>query len=594
MTVLDLAIRGGTVVAQDGVRRADVGVADGRIVAVAAELDGSAREEIGAAGLHVLPGAVDAHVHLNDPGRADWEGFATGTHAAAAGGTTTVVDMPLNALPPTIDGAAFDAKRAAGEGAALVDFALWGGLVPGDVDRLDETAARGVVGFKAFMADSGVPEFATADDLTLYEGMRRAAALRLPVAVHAESDAITRGLAARAGREGRTGVRDYVRARPAIAEVEAIGRALLLAEETGCALHVVHVSTGRGVALVAEARARGVDATCETCPHYLVLDESDAERLGAVAKCAPSLRPAAEREALWLAVKGGGVAFVASDHSPAPPALKRSDDFFAVWGGIAGAQTLLGLLLHAATTSAASGSSGSRSSPRPRPRGACACAPRAASSRAPTPTSCSPTWTARPRSRPRPCTTGTPTAPTPAGRFAGASRARSSAAPPSSPTAASSRRPPAVSSSPSPHRRAHHDHRVDHRRALHVQGAARGGARAEDVRRLHEAPPLRAEGRPRALERRVDVDPARRVRCRGRLREPHEPPRARPDPALPGRLQRDRDPPALRRLPVREHRRPARRQPLPHGHRGQREPPRARRDDALGRCAGHRLRPRLT
>jgi allantoinase len=165
--------------------------------------------------------------------------------------------------------------------------------------------------------------------------------------VHAESDAITRGLAARADREGRTGVRDYVRARPAIAEVEAIGRALLLAEETGCALHVVHVSTGRGVALVAEARARGVDATCETCPHYLVLDESDAERLGAVAKCAPSLRPAAEREALWLAVKGGGVAFVASDHSPAPPALKRSDDFFAVWGGIAGAQTLLGLLLHA-------------------------------------------------------------------------------------------------------------------------------------------------------------------------------------------------------------------------------------------------------
>jgi allantoinase len=182
-----------------------------------------------------------------------------------------------------------------------------------------------------------------ADDLTLYEGMRAAAALGLPVAVHAESEAITSALAARARRDGRTGVRDYLASRPAIAEVEAIGRALLLAEETGCALHVVHVSTGRGVALVAEARARGVDATCETCPHYLVLNKDDAERLGAVAKCAPPLRPAAEPDALWAALDD--LAFVASDHSPAPPELKRADDFFAVWGGIAGAQALLGLLL---------------------------------------------------------------------------------------------------------------------------------------------------------------------------------------------------------------------------------------------------------
>ena len=140
-------------------------------------------------------------------------------------------------------------------------------------------------------------------------------------------------------------MRDYLRSRPAVAEAEAIGRALLLAEETGCALHVVHVSTGRGVALVAEARARGVDATCETCPHYLVLDEHDAERLGAVAKCSPPLRPVAEREALWAALDQ--IAFVASDHSPSPPELKRSDDAFANWGGITGVQTLLGLLLDA-------------------------------------------------------------------------------------------------------------------------------------------------------------------------------------------------------------------------------------------------------
>jgi allantoinase len=347
MSAFDLLIRDGTVVAPEGVRRADVAVLDGHVVAVAPEVGDSAREVLDAAGLHVLPGAVDAHVHLDDPGRADWEGFETGTRALAAGGTTTCVDMPLNALPPTIDAAAFDAKVAAAHGTALVDFALWGGLVPGNVERLPELAARGVVGFKAFMSDSGVPEFARADDLTLYEGMRAAAALGLPVAVHAESEAITSALGARARAHGRIGVRDYLASRPAIAEVEAIARALLLAEETGCALHVVHVSTGRGVALVAEARARGVDATCETCPHYLVLDEDDAQRLGAVAKCAPPLRPARERDALWRAAVAGTIAFVASDHSPAPAELKRDDDFFAVWGGISGAQSLLALLLDA-------------------------------------------------------------------------------------------------------------------------------------------------------------------------------------------------------------------------------------------------------
>ena len=343
MSDLDLAIRGGTVVAPDGVRRAEVGVADGRIVAVAPELERDAREEIDASGLHILPGAVDAHVHLNDPGRADTEGFETGTRAAAAGGTTTVVDMPLNARPPTIDARAFDAKVAAARGRAHVDFALWGGLVPGNADRMEELAARGVVGFKAFMSDTTTPEFAMADDLTLYEGMRIAAEVGRPVAVHAESEAITSALAARARRAGRRGVRDYLASRPALAEVEAIARALLLAEEAGCALHVVHVSTGRGVALVAEARARGVDATCETCPHYLVFDEEDAERLGAPAKCAPPLRPPAEVAALWATMDD--IAFVASDHSPSLPESKQGEDFFAIWGGIIGCQALLGVLL---------------------------------------------------------------------------------------------------------------------------------------------------------------------------------------------------------------------------------------------------------
>jgi len=338
----DLVVRGGSVLGGVAV---DVGVADGRIAAVEPELAGGAAEVVDAAGLLVLPGAVDAHVHLNDPGRAHWEGFATGTAALAAGGTTTAIDMPLNAIPPTLDGASFAAKVEAARGAARVDVALWGGLVPGDLDRLDELAAAGVIGFKAFMSASGVEEFAAADDLTLIEGMARAARLGLPVAVHAESDVLTGRLAARAMAAGRMGVRDYRASRPVVAEVEAIERAILFATETGCALHVVHVSSGRGVARVAEARARGVDVTCETCPHYLVLDAQDAERLGAAAKCAPPLRPAAVVEELWAAVLGGDVDLIATDHSPSPASLKETGaDHFGAWGGIPGAQTLMALV----------------------------------------------------------------------------------------------------------------------------------------------------------------------------------------------------------------------------------------------------------
>ena len=341
----DVAIRGGTVVAADGPRRADVAIAAGRIVAVAAEIAGAAAESIDAAGCHVFPGVVDPHVHFNDPGRADWEGFDTGSAALAAGGGTLFVDMPLNASPPTLDAASFDAKVAAARGRSRTDFALWGGIVPGHVDQLPELAARGVAGFKAFMCASGIDDFPAADDATLWRGMRAAADLGLPVLVHAENDAIPAALAREAIAAGRTGVRDYLASRPVIVELEAIGRAIALAADTRCRLHVVHVSSGAGVALVAEARARGVDVSCETCPHYLVLTADDVARLGSVAKCAPPPRSADVQAELWRALAAGDVAFVASDHSPAPLALKQSANFFEVWGGIAGVQATLGLML---------------------------------------------------------------------------------------------------------------------------------------------------------------------------------------------------------------------------------------------------------
>jgi allantoinase len=345
MNSYDLIIRNGSVVTESGIGVADVAVSDGVIVALEPEIDGDAKEAIDATGQHLFPGVIDAHVHFNEPGRTDWEGWASGSRALAAGGGTCAFDMPLNAHPPTVDGAAFDAKRAAAESQSVTDFALWGGLVPGNLDRLDELAAKGAIGVKAFMSNSGIDDFPAVDDLTLYEGMVRAAKLGLIVAVHAESEAITSALAAHALREGRTSARDYVESRPVVAELEAIARAIFFAEETGCALHIVHVSTGRGAALVATAKARGVDVSCETCPHYLALTEDYLERLGAVAKCAPPLRSADVQGELWQGLLAGNVPMIASDHSPSPPSMKGGSDFFAMWGGISGCQSLLSVIL---------------------------------------------------------------------------------------------------------------------------------------------------------------------------------------------------------------------------------------------------------
>ena len=341
----DLIVRGGTVVTPAGPVAADLGVADGQIRALGPDLSGAGGEVVNAAGLHVFPGVIDAHVHFNEPGRAHWEGFETGSRALAAGGGTVFFDMPLNAHPPTIDAPSFQLKLAAAQKKSVVDFAFWGGLVPQNLDRLAELADCGVIGFKAFMADSGIDDFPCVDDRALREGMKRAAQLRLPVAVHAESEAMTRQLAQDCLARARTSIRDYLASRPIAAELDAIRRALDLAGETGCALHVVHVSCGEGVQLIAEARRRGADVSCETCPHYLALTEADAEKLGPPAKCAPPLRSAQEQESLWQQLLAGELTTVGSDHSPSPPDMKQDANFFKVWGGISGAQHTLPILL---------------------------------------------------------------------------------------------------------------------------------------------------------------------------------------------------------------------------------------------------------
>jgi allantoinase len=348
----DLVVRNGTVVTPGAIVHADIAVENGVIAAIAPGLPGGARE-IDAQGLLVLPGLIDIHVHFNEPGRADWEGAATGSRALAAGGGVLFFDMPLNSSPCTVSAAAFDEKRAALERSSIADFALWGGLIPGSVrdslarGAMEEMASRGAIGFKAFMANSGLDDFPRADDLTLFRGMQEAARLGLPVAVHAENEEITAGLARQAMAHGRTGMRDYLQSRPVIAEVEAITRAAAIARETGAKLHIVHVSSGSGVVAALEARERGADISIETCAHYLFFTEDDACRLGAVAKCAPPLRTASERDALWDRLREGSVDVVASDHSPAPPSMKTGADFFAIWGGIAGVQSTLPVLLAA-------------------------------------------------------------------------------------------------------------------------------------------------------------------------------------------------------------------------------------------------------
>lgn len=324
-----------------GIER-DIGITDGRFAEIAPKLRGATHEEVDATTMSVFPGVIDSHVHFNEPGRTNWEGFTTGSRAAVTGGTTTIFDMPLNSHPPTIDGPGFDAKRTAAEKTSYVDFGLWGGLVPGNLSELEILRDRGVVGLKAFMCPSGIDDFPYVDLAALRDGMRIATDLGLLVAVHAESDQITRSLTNEKLAAEKTAVRDFLESRPVEAELEAISNAIEIAREFGCRLHVVHVSCGRGVEIVARARAKGVDVTCETCPHYLVLTDRDMENIGPMAKCAPPLRSPSDRAELRRAIDH--LTTIASDHSPSPPEMKQRDSFFEVWGGISGCQHLLSLL----------------------------------------------------------------------------------------------------------------------------------------------------------------------------------------------------------------------------------------------------------
>ena len=316
-----MIIRGGTVVTARGVEVADVAIEDGQITAVGRDLNADG-EEVDARGLYVFPGGIDSHVHFNEPGRTEWEDVAHGSTALAAGGYTCFVDMPLNSLPVTTTVEAFDLKLSAMKRSSRLDFGLWGGLVPGNLDQLGPLVERGVMGFKAFMCPSGIDEFPAANEETLREGMKRIADIDSILLVHAEDPSLLR-------EPKGPSARDFVESRPPEAEVSAIERCVALSQKTGCRVHIVHVSSTAGADLL------GADMSGETCPHYMLYTEDDLERLGGPGKCAPPLR--AERMTM--------MPIVVSDHSPSTLDLKEGGDFRKIWGGISGCQSTRQLLL---------------------------------------------------------------------------------------------------------------------------------------------------------------------------------------------------------------------------------------------------------
>jgi len=290
----------------------------------------------------IFPGLVDTHVHINEPGRTEWEGFTTATAAAAAGGITTLVDMPLNSDPATTTAAAFREKLAAANGKLSVDCGFYAGLIPGNVGDLEELIAMGVLGVKAFMVYSGIPEFLNVTEKEMREAMPILARHGIPLLAHAEIDGDVE-----LPSDDRKSYRRYLASRPSVWELDAISLLIDLCRMTRCHVHVVHLATAEALPMLAAARAEGLPITVETCPHYLHFQAEQIPDADTRFKCAPPIREAKHREALWTALQAGGIDFVVTDHSPCPSEMKVFDqgDFVRAWGGISSLQVSLPVMI---------------------------------------------------------------------------------------------------------------------------------------------------------------------------------------------------------------------------------------------------------
>jgi len=332
-------LRSRRVLTTDGIRAAAIHMADGRITRIAAWDDIPDGVQITDAGeFLVMPGIVDTHVHVNEPGRTDWEGFESATLAAAAGGITTLLDMPLNAIPATTTVAALETKRRAAENQCAVNVEFIGGVVPGNAGELEGLCDAGVRAFKCFLSPSGVDEFSNVSEADLRIAMPVLARLGLPLMVHAEDPAcLIEGYGTASRVYG-----NYLASRPVEAEHSAIALMVRLVEEFGAPVHIVHLSSATSLGILRAARERWLPITSETCPHYLTFSAQEIPDGATEYKCAPPIRDDSEREGLWNGLIDGDIDFIASDHSPCPPAMKESHgDFFAAWGGIASLQISL-------------------------------------------------------------------------------------------------------------------------------------------------------------------------------------------------------------------------------------------------------------
>ncbi|HET9170986.1 MAG TPA: allantoinase AllB [Actinospica sp.] len=338
----DLVIRSAAVHTPRGPVPAAVVVDGGLITSVlpvAAEVEALRSVEL-AAGEVLIPGIVDTHVHVNEPGRTEWEGFATATAAAAAGGVTTIIDMPLNSIPPTITPEALAVKRAAADGVCAVDVGFWGGAVPQNLGSLAALHEAGVFGFKSFLSPSGVPEFEHLSTAQLMAAAAEIAAFDGLLIVHAEDPSV---LDATSDLPVGHGYGSFLASRPDSAEVAAIENVLAAARSTGARVHILHLSSARALPTIAAARADGVRITVETCPHYLAFAEAEIPSGATQFKCCPPIRSAENRDLLWQGLRDGVIDIIASDHSPATADLKFAGDgdFAQAWGGIAGLQVAL-------------------------------------------------------------------------------------------------------------------------------------------------------------------------------------------------------------------------------------------------------------
>jgi len=343
-------IRSERVVLPDGTRPATVHVEGGRISAIHStglKTADSSGQLIDAGSMVVMPGLVDSHVHINEPGRTEWEGFETATKAAAAGGITTLIDMPLNSIPSTTNAAALDAKRAAARGRCYVNVGFWGGVVPGNADDIVPLAHAGVLGYKCFLSPSGVDEFENVTEADLEKAMPIVASTGLPLLAHAEWPALLKPADPSADPRLYS---TWLDTRPPAAEHAAIELLIKLAARTRAHTHIVHLASADALPRLMQARADGVPITVETCPHYLTFCAEEIHAGATAWKCAPPIRERSHRERLWRALQDGHIDLVATDHSPAPEQMKDLTDgnFMAAWGGIASLQISLPVMLTAA------------------------------------------------------------------------------------------------------------------------------------------------------------------------------------------------------------------------------------------------------